>query len=124
MSKKHDHDPNNPVQDFVDMQEHRYDPGYWITEWEKKGRLDPFRQSMRKANLSCFNRTILIFAIVGSMVTGIFSQFAGDLSHPKLWCLTILILLFLGIWRYIHKSMVRYGSVTDEKAECSSRKQP
>jgi hypothetical protein len=122
VAKKH-HDSNDPIQDFIDIQEHRYQPGYWIAE-RNKGRLDPFQKSMQKVNLSCFYRTMLIFTVLGMMVTCIFSQFAGVMSHPKLWRLIILILLFLGIYLYMRKSMLRYGTVTDEKDERPPHKHP
>jgi hypothetical protein len=55
LSPKHHRSPNDPMQDSIDMKEHRYHSGYWVTKWDKKGRLVPFRESMRKTNLSSFD---------------------------------------------------------------------
>jgi hypothetical protein len=63
-------DPNDPIQDLVDWQEHRYDPGFWASEWYKKGRFDPLTLIWKRANLSSFWRTLLIYPFIAIVFTG------------------------------------------------------
>jgi cadmium resistance protein CadD (predicted permease) len=102
------------------MQEHRYDPGYWPTEWIRKGRLDPFRKSIQEANLSSFYRALALFGLIGTIPIGIFSNLRDELPYAWIWCALTLAALFLGIWYLIHKSMAR----NDNRAEAAKGKLP
>jgi len=106
------------------MQEHRYGPGYWPTEWIRKGRLDPFRRSIQEANLSSFYRALALFGLIASLPIGIFTNLRGELPYAWIWCALTPGILFFGIWYLIHRSMVRSHSHTDAaKAKDPSRKQ-
>jgi hypothetical protein len=121
---KHHRSPNDPIQDVIDMQEHQYDPGFWPTEWIRKGRLDPFRKSIREADLSSFYRALALFGLIGTLPIGIFANLRNELPHAWIWCALTLAMLFLGVWYLIHKSMVHNDSRTDAaKGKRPSHKQ-
>ncbi len=107
MSKTRRRNPNDPIQDFVDMQEHRYDPGYWLTEWRTKGRLTPGNVILREANFSSFYRALALMALIGSVPIGVFTSVKDELPYAWLWCMLTLAALFLGLWILIDRSMKR-----------------
>ncbi len=95
------------------MQEHRYDPGYWTTEWITKGRLAPFYAIIRKASLSSFYRALALCGVIGSIPIGIFSSLRHELPYAWLWCVLTLAALFFGFWYFIHKAMIRNKVLSD-----------
>jgi hypothetical protein len=117
MSKRHRSPNDNPIQDFKDMLDHRYDPGYWTTEWVTKGRLDPFRKSIQEAHLSSFYRALALFGLIGPILVGVFVSLRFDLPRAWLWCTLTLAALFLGLWYLIHKSMIRNNVDADDPAD-------
>ncbi len=88
------------------MQEHRYDPGHWVTQWNSSGRLDPLRESMRKAHFSCFYRTLALFGLIAPFPIRIFVNIRFSLPHAWIWCTFTLTALFLALWHFIKRSMI------------------
>ncbi len=109
MRKKHNKskDRNDPIQDLVDWEEHRYDPGFWPSEWFKKARLDPEIFIWKRANLSSFWRTLLIYPIIGSVLTGPIVSLHDEIPHARSIVIAANILAFLGTWYMLHKWMVK-----------------
>ena len=119
MSKHHySDDPNEPIQDFIDWEEHRYDPGYWPQQWYSRGRMDPYYKAMQNAHLSSFYRALLVTPVVGVIPEFIFLRADTGLAHPAFWCAGTLLFLFFALWFLIHRSMVRrYGREAAEAME-------
>jgi hypothetical protein len=123
MSKKDRRDTNNPAQDFIDLQEHRLDPGYWTTEVYGKGRRFPFPKDLLEQHVSSFHRALMIFVLLSPLCIGLFLRLLNDrLSHPWFWCTITLVAVFLGIWYFMHKSMIRNGCAVAKKPNQHSSK--
>lgn len=110
-----EHDPNNnpndPLQDLIDYEEHRYDPGYWPTEWARKGRFHPLYAAMRKERLSSFYRALLMTLVLGQIpLFSVLLNLRDSLPYAWLWIVAALVVLFFGLWYLIHRSMVRTNS--------------
>ncbi len=102
------------------MQEHRYDPGYWTTEWTTKGRVAPFQESIRKAQVSSFYRALALCGAIGTIPIGVFSSLRYELPYAWLWCALTVAGLFFGLWYFIHKAMIR----NKVRPDFSETKQP
>lgn len=98
-------DPNDPIEDLVDWEHHRYDPGFWPSEWWKKGRFDPEVLIWKRANLSSFWRTVLIYPIIAFVLIGPIMFLQKEISHAGIIVIAANIIIFLGTWLLIHKSM-------------------
>ena len=109
MTKRHNKkiDPNDPIQDLIDWQEHRYDPGFWPSEWYKKGRLDPEVLIWKRANLSSFWRTLLIYPFIGFVLTGPIMLIPDEIPHAGIIVIIANVLVFLGTWFLLHKRMIK-----------------
>ncbi|MBZ5537859.1 MAG: hypothetical protein LAO31_18040 [Acidobacteriia bacterium] len=106
MSKHDRHDPNDPIQDLIDYEEHRYDPGYWPTEWARKGRFSPFIMFLRKVRLSSLYRAWLITLVLFQIPLVVLLNLRHPL-RPVLWFASVLVVVFFGLWYFIHRSMAR-----------------
>ena len=100
-------DPNEPLQDFLDWQKHRYDPGFWITEWVKKGRLDPEVLIYKRANFPSFWRTLLIYPFIATVLTGPIMYIHEEIPHATIIVIVANVIIFVGTWLLIHKWMVK-----------------
>jgi hypothetical protein len=109
MTKRHHKksDPNDPIQDLIDWQDHRYDPGFWISEWYKKGRLDPETLIWKRANLSSLWRTLLIYPIIAFVLTGPIMFIHEEIPHAGIIVITVNVLVFLGTWFLLHKWKIK-----------------
>ena len=111
-------DPNDPIQDFVDLQEHRYDPGYWPLQWARRARYDPYYKALQKARLSSFYRAVIITPFAVSLPMAILINLQGVLPHAGRWAVGLVAVTFVVLWFLIHKSMIRaYGRKETEDME-------
>jgi hypothetical protein len=69
------------LSDFTDLQEHRYDPGYWPTQWYKKARPNPAIEWYKRANLNSFYKTVLIYSMLGLPVLTIVMRYRKDIPY-------------------------------------------
>ena len=109
MTKRHDKnsDPNDPIQDLIDWQEHRFDPGFWPSQWWKKARFDPQILIWKRANLSSFWRTLLIYPIIAFVLTGPIMYIHEEIPYAGIILITANVLLFLGTWFLLYKWMIK-----------------
>jgi hypothetical protein len=110
MAERDDHDPNDPLQDFIDYEEHRYDPGYWPTEWTRKGRFLPIFAVMRREHLSSLYRALLTTVVLGQISLYVLLNLDDSLLYAWLWYGAALVFVFFGLWYFIHRSMVPTSS--------------
>ncbi|HXX34234.1 MAG TPA: hypothetical protein VEM15_07160, partial [Thermodesulfobacteriota bacterium] len=95
MTKQHDTDtdPNQPLQDLIDWEEHRYDPGFWPSEWWKKGRFDPQILIWKRANLSSFWRALLIYPFLAFVLTGPIVYIRDEIPYSGTILITANVLI-------------------------------
>ena len=108
MSRSHRPRQKDPIQDFMEIQDHRYDPGYWTLK-VKNGGLTPIGKRVGGVQLSPFSRTLALFVLMGSLVFGLFLKYSGSLRYRWLDCAISLVLVFLGLWFYVRRSLKKYG---------------
>jgi hypothetical protein len=102
-----EHDRHDPIQDLIDYEEHRYDPGYWTTEWARKGRFSPSSTFLRKQRLSSFYKALLMTLVLGQIPLVILLNLRDSLPHLRLSVAAALVVVFFGLWYFIHRSMAR-----------------
>jgi hypothetical protein len=107
MPEQDRHDPNDPIQDLIDYEEHRYDPGYWTREWARKARFSPSSIFLRKQRLSSFYKALLMTLVLGLMPFVILLNLRDSLPHARLYYAAALVVLSFGLWYFIHRSMAR-----------------
>ena len=107
MSRHSAKDPNEPIEDFVDMQEHRYDPGFWPSQWYKRQRYDPVYNALRKARLSAFYRTLLMMAFVLPIETMFFEEYGPTSGKGAAAYVVLGLGSFFILWWLIHLAMSR-----------------
>ena len=107
MSEHDRHDPNDPMQDLIDYEEHRYDPGYWPTEWARKGRFSPFIMFLRKQRLSSLYKALLMTLVLGQIPLVILLNLSDSLPHLRLWVAAALVVVFFALWYFIQRSTMR-----------------
>ncbi len=109
MTKRHDKDsdPNDPIQDLIDWGEHRFDPGFWPSEWWKKARFDPEILIWKRANLSSFWRTLLIYPFLAFVLTGPMMYMHEETPHAGIIIVAANVFIFLSTWFLIHKWMMK-----------------
>ncbi len=107
MTKRHDKDsdPNDPIQDLIDWEEHGYDPGFWPSEWFKKARFNPAILIWKRANLSSFWGSLLIYPIIGYVLTGLILHINDEISGVII--IVVNVLVFSGTWFMLHKWMIK-----------------
>jgi hypothetical protein len=100
-------EPNDPIQDLVDWQNHRYDPGFWVSEWYKKGRMDPQILMWKRAKLSSFWRALLIYPFIGTCLTApiIICCDENPVPYWRMIVITANVLIFFAIWFLFSKWM-------------------
>ena len=101
-----ENDPNDPIQDLIDWQEHRYDPGFWASEWWKKARFDPEILIWKRANLASFWRTLLIYPFIAFVLTGPIVYIHEEIPHAGIIIITANVLIFLVTRFLVHKWMI------------------
>lgn len=123
MGRKQNDDPNDPIQDFLDWQGHRYDQGYWAYEFQKKGRVEPEIEYYRRANLSSFYRALLIFPLVGGLTAFPIFLLHDYYAYPITTGIAITIFEFLLVWYLVHKAMLkgRGGSAAESSSRAKKR---
>jgi hypothetical protein len=109
MSERDRHDPNDPIQDLIDYEEHRYDPGYWPTEWARKARFHPYYTFLRKQRLSSSYRALLMTLVLGQIPFTVLLSLRDPRRHV-LWFASVLVVIFFVLWYFIHRSMQRTHS--------------
>jgi hypothetical protein len=107
MSKHHRQDPNDPIQDFVDLQEHRYDPGYWPSQWATRRRYDPFYKALQNARLSAFYRALLMMLVVLPIEQMFFEEYGATGLKGVLIFGSMVLASFVILWFLIHLAMSR-----------------
>ncbi len=105
------------IEDFIDLQEHRLDPGYWTTEVYGKGRRFPISKDVLRQHLSSFQRALMIFVLLCPIVIGLFLKFGNQLQHLWFWGSISLVGLFLGLWLFMHRSMIRNGCIPTARGD-------
>jgi len=97
-----DFDPD--TQRFIDYQEHRYDPGYWTTQWYARGRTHPETEAYRKAKLGSFYKTLLIFAFIGFPLFQVVLYLREFIPHWRIVATVVLVGSFVTIFTLISRS--------------------
>jgi hypothetical protein len=118
MRKKRHIDPNDPIRDFIDLQQNRYSEGYWLTEWYKKGRYDPYYKEITNNHYSSLVRALLVLPVPAAFVASILNLYNRPMPFPWGWFVASLIPIFLALWYLLHRSMLRaFGSEPYESTE-------
>ena len=112
MTKKN-HRPDFDIRDFPDLQDHRYDPGYWPTQWYQKGRSNPEIAWYKQANLGNFLKAVLIFLFLGFPLVEIALDFSEGMPYRR----TIITIAFLGVFLAIYAFIVKVNR-HNEKKKC------
>ena len=102
MSKPRRSDPPN-LSDFTDLQEHRYDPGYWPTQWYKKARSNPEIEWYRRANLNNFYKAVLIYAMVGFPIFNLVMLYRNEIPHWRSVATIVGVGGFMALYALIAK---------------------
>ena len=104
MSHHHRND-DDPIQDFIDLQENRYNRGYWVTEWYSKGRMSPAKKALQRANLSSLSRSLIFTVLIGVVASMAFQSSSAAIPHFAFWFFTAIAAVFFLLWYGIARAM-------------------
>jgi hypothetical protein len=97
MSKRRRHRKSGTIEEFIEIQEHRYDPGYWVTK-VKGGGLTPLGKRVGEVHFSTFSRALIMFVLVASVPIGLFLRLGDRLPYAGYFLAVTLALLFFALW--------------------------
>ncbi len=74
-------DPFDPMRDFEEIENHRYDPGYWVTSWYSSARRAPPYGYISPGNMSAGFRAALLALFVSGFSYALFGRLRFDVPH-------------------------------------------
>ncbi len=106
MSKKNHRNLNDTIQEWAEIQDHRYDPGYWTTK-VKGGGLTPLGKRIGGVHFSSFSRALIMFLVLAGVPIGFFLNLRDRLPYAGFWCAITVVALFLALWHLTRRSAIR-----------------
>ncbi len=95
------------MRDFEEIENHRYDPGYWVTSWYSSARRTPPYGYISPGDMPAWFRAALLDLFFSGVAYALFGRWRFDVPHFWWYMGGFAGALYVGMLVFVRRSLAK-----------------